>query len=415
MGRFSQLPSGKDKAAAAAPVSGPDQKELALGWRLPPPPSQEPNILRHLDPHRIRTVAVFLLAGLASLAIAACSLAGGNDEDPEEVLNATFTNEQKIESGTFEISLDVTSEGGSDSGTLEANLGGPFQGGDGGFPSFDIEAEADVDSESQEFSGSIGLTSTGDKAFVNFQDTDYEVPQQAFNEFAKTFNQLQAQSSDQQAGDEGGNLLTSLGINPTNWLSDLDNEGEEDVEGTETIHISGEADVPKLVEDLKQIAENAPQAAERVTPEQLGELDQLTGIVESAELDIYSGADDKLLRKLEASLELNPQEGDEATPESVSVDFAITLSELNEPQQIAAPSGAKPLGDLLGQLGVDPNSLGELGGALGGGSGSGDGASLPQAGGSPDGPSDDASQAYLDCRAQAQGAAAVQECASLLQ
>ena len=35
-----------------------------------------------------------------------------------------------------------------------------------------------LESAAQDFSGSAGLTSTGDPAFVNFQDTDYEVPQQ---------------------------------------------------------------------------------------------------------------------------------------------------------------------------------------------------------------------------------------------
>ena len=32
---------------------------------------------------------------------------------------------------------------------------------------------------------------------------------------------------------------------------------------------------------------------------------------------------------------------------SVNVDFAVTLSDVNQPQTITAPSGAKPLTDLL--------------------------------------------------------------------
>jgi hypothetical protein len=311
----------------------------------------------------------------------------------------------------FDVSVDVTADGGSNPGTLDASLGGPFQSADGGVPSFDIEAEANVESDAQDFSGSVGLVSTGQAAFVNFQDTDYQVPQEVFDQFSSSFTQLQEQSEAQGGGD--ANFLTNLGINPANWLTDLSNEGDEEVEGTETIHISGEADVPKLIEDLKKIAEKAPQAAGQITPAQLGELDQLTGIVQSADFDIYGGADDDVLRKLEANLELDPPDA-EGAPDSVDVTFSITLSDLNEQQSISAPSGARPLGDLLQQFGVDPSQLGQLEGVLGGASGGGSAGPAPQAGGAPGGPSDQQSQAYLDCLADAQGAAAVQQCAELL-
>ena len=356
---------------------------------------------------RTRISLALICSAVAAFALAACGGDSGGDEDPQEVLNATFTNDEKVTSGTFDVSLDVTAEGGSNGGTLDASLGGPFQSGDGGVPSFDIDAEANVESEAQDFSGSIGLTSTGQGAFVNFQDTDYEVPQDAFDQFSRSFTQLQEQS---EAQGTDANFLTNLGINPTNWLTDLSNEGDEDVEGAETVHISGEADVPKLIEDLKKIAENAPQAANQITPAQLGQLDQLTGIVKSADFDIYSGADDDILRKLEATLELDPPDTGDA-PDSVDVTFSVTLGEINEPQSISAPTGAQPLGDLLQQFGVDPSALGQLGAAVG----SAGAGTTPQAGGSPSGPSDGASQEYLDCLANAEGAAAVQQCAELIQ
>ncbi|MDP9228173.1 MAG: hypothetical protein M3M99_03865, partial [Actinomycetota bacterium] len=336
---------------------------------------------------RIRPLVVLAIALAAAFVIAACGGSSGGDEDPQEVLDATFTNEEKISSGAFDVSIEVKSEGGSDPGEFKASLGGPFESVENGFPKFDVDAEVEVNS-SQDFSGSAGLTSTGDQAFVDFQGSDYEVPQQLFSQFATQFTQLQ-QQSESQSQDEG-NFLAQVGVNPSNWLTDLDNDGSEDVEGTETIHISGQADVPKLVEDIKKIAENVPQAAQQVTPEQLSELDQLTGLVESANFDIYTGKDDDILRKLSAELTLNPPEGTTGSPDSVDLNFSITLKDLNDPQTISAPSGAQPLGDLLQQFGVDPDSLGQLGGALGG---AGDGAAVPQAGGSPNAPSGGASQA----------------------
>ncbi len=268
-------------------------------------------------------------------------------------------------------------------------------------PKFDITADINLDS-SQDFSGSAGLISTGDSAFVNFQDTDYEVPADLFQRFQSSYEQAQAQT-DQEG--EDGNFLSSIGVNPSNWLTDLSNEGNEDVDGTDTIHISGQADVPKLVEDIRAIAERLPQAADQVTPADLSQLDQLTDIIKSAEFDVYTGADDDILRKLEANIEIDPPATDGAS-ESVTVAFSISLSELNEPQEISGPTGAQPLGDLLQQFGLDPSQLGALGAAAAGG-GSGTGAAA--------GGADPASQAYLDCLAEAQGADALDQCAALIE
>lgn len=350
--------------------------------------------------NRLRFVLLFGLSLIAAVAISACGGDSGGDEDPQEVLEATFNNEEKIESGQFELSFDVNVEGGEDAGSLNASIGGPFQsGGDGAVPQFDLTADAELDSDAQDFSGSAGLISTGDSAFVNFQDTDYEVPADVFQQFQASYEEAQAQSDTQGEG----NFFAGLGIDPTNWLTDLSNEGNEDVEGTETIHISGQADVPKLVEDLRVIAEKVPQATDQISPAQLGQLDQLNDLVESADFDVYTGTDDDILRKLEANVSINPPDA-EGSPDSVDFTFALTLSDLGESQTISAPSGAQPLGDLLQQFGVDPSQLGALGSAAAGGSGGGGGAAA----------TDPAAQAYLDCLANAQGAQALEECEALL-
>ena len=331
--------------------------------------------------NRFRALPVFLLALVAALTIAACGDSGG-DEDPQEVLEATFSNDEEISSGVLDVSFDLTAEGGEDPGTAEVSLGGPFESGSGNdVPKFDITAEIDLQSDAQDFSGSVGVVSTGDSGFVNIQGTDYEVPAELFTEFTAIFEQLQTRAS-------------SLAGNPANWLTDLSNEGNEDVEGTDTIHISGEADVPELIDELKGLLESL----ERVTPDQLGQLDQLTDTVKSASLDVFTGADDDILRKLEGSIELDPPDTPGAS-EALSLDFSVTIAELNEPQEIAAPTGAQPLGDLLQQFNIDPS---QLGAATDGGSGA-------SAGGN-----DPASQAYLDCLAEAQGAEALDQCAALI-
>lgn len=349
---------------------------------------------------RFRALLLLPVSLVAALTIAACGGDSGGDEDPQQVLDATFSNDESVSSGNLEISVNVDAEGGDDPGSFEASLSGPFQGGeDGGVPQFDLTAEAKVDSSAQEFSGSADLTSTGDTAFVNFQGTDYELPQEVFNEFATAFAQAQEQTDASQQEDQ----LSSIGIDPSNWLTDLSNDGTEDVDGTETIHISGQADVRVLVADLKKIIAQVPQAAEQVTPDQLSQFDQVADRIESADFDIYTGADDDVLRKLDASVQIDPPDT-EGAASSVEVGFSVSFSDVNEPQAISAPADAQPLSTLLEQFGVDTSQLGQLGSA---GAASGDGASA--------GGSSSASQAYLECLGEAQGQGAIDQCAALLQ
>jgi hypothetical protein len=358
--------------------------------------------------HRTRALILIALALALGLVVAACGGDGDSGgEDPAQVLRDTFNNEQNIDSGSFDLSAKVEAEG-DQGGTFEGTLEGPFQGQEAKLPQFELNADIKLDTSAQDFSGSAGLTSTGEGAFVNFQDTDYQVPQELFDQFSTSYEQLQRQS--QAQGEEGNSLLQSLDIDPSSWLTDLSNEGTEDVDGTETVHISGQADVPKLVEDVKKIAENAPNVGQEVTPQQLGQLDQLTSVIKSADFDIYSGESDNLLRKLEANLELTPPTGTLGTPDSVTLQVTLTISDVNEPQTISAPSEAQPLANLLQQLGIDQS---QLRGALRGGLRAG--GALPQSGGSQAAPSGGASQAYLQCLQQAQGEDALGQCAELLQ
>jgi hypothetical protein len=352
--------------------------------------------------NRKRALVALALALVAATLIAAC---GGdqNNEDPQQVLNETFQNDQSIDSGTFDLDLNVDASGGDNAGNLEAKIGGPFQGRQGQFPQFDVDVSLKAEGGSQNLSGSGGVTSTGQAAFVNFQGTDYAVPQEVFDQFASTFTQLQSQTNSQG---QGGNLLQSLGIDPANWLTDLSNEGTEDVEGTNTIHISGKADVPKLIDDLKAIVQKTGGATGNVSPDQL---DSLNEIIKSADFDIYSGETDKLLRRIGAKIELTPPAGAPGAPDSVTLQFELTFGGINQPQTISAPANPRPLSQLLQQLGISPSSLG---GALRGGLGSS--GALPQTGGPTTAPSNSATQAYLQCLSQAQGQSALQKCASLL-
>jgi hypothetical protein len=351
---------------------------------------------------RIRAAIAIAIALAAALLVAACG-DGGNDEDPQQVLDQTFSNPTSIRSGTFDLDVRIETSGGESPGEFEAKLGGRFQSrGPDQFPLFDFDVSLKGEGGSQSFSGAGGLTSTGDRAFVKFQGTEYAVPQALYDQFVTTFAQLQGRSQASQ----GAGLLQALDIDPSRWLTDLNNEGTEDVEGTETIHITGEANVPQLVEDLKKIAERAGSAAGTIDP---AEFDRLEDTIRSGEIDVNSGEDDKLLRRLQLDFELTPPEGTSGAPDSVDFFLQLNLAAVNRPQSIQAPANSQPLQNLLDRYGID---LGRLGNALRGGLGTS--GALPESGGSTAAPSQSATQRYQECLQQASGVAELQECAGLL-
>jgi hypothetical protein len=353
--------------------------------------------------NRIRVSVALALALASALLIAACG-GGGNNEDPQHVLTETFSNPTSIKSGNFDLDVKIETSGGDSPGRLEVKLGGSFQSpGSGQFPEFDFDLSYHGDSGSQTSSGSGGLTATGDRAFINIQGTEYAVPQQLYDAFTSTYAQLQSQSgSGQQKG-----LLQRLGINLVGWLTDLKNEGTEDVEGQKTIHISGKANVPQIVDDLKTIAKEAGTPVGKIN---IAQLDQLNNIVQSGDVDVNSGESDKLLRRLSVSFDLKPPPGTPGAPDSLTFELELNLADVNKPQTIQAPANAQPLtAEVLRRLGINPSVLG---GGLRGGLGTG--GALPESGGPTAPPSASATQAYQQCLSQATGVAALQRCANLL-
>jgi hypothetical protein len=348
-----------------------------------------------------RGAAGLVLATVLALLIAGCG-GGGNNEDPQQVLTQTFANPTPIQSGVFDLDLKFDTNGGTSPGSLEVKLGGKFQRRPNGqFPLFNIDVSLRGESGSTTFTRSGGLSSTGDRAFLGYQGVEYAIPQQLYDEFVTTYTQLQGQRSGKGTG-----LLGRLGIHLTDWLTDLKNEGTDDVEGTQAIHISGQANVPKIVQDLKKIARSAGAAVGNVD---IARLDQLPNVIQSGDVDVYSGETDKLLRRLQLHLDLKPPPGTPGAPDSATFDFQLNLADVNKPQTITAPANAEPLQNLIQRTGLN---LGNLGKSLRGGLGTS--GALPESGGSTTAPSGSAVQAYEQCLSQASGQAALQNCARLL-
>ena len=259
-------------------------------------------------------------------------------------------------------------------------------------PSLDLDLTAAIDSGGGSFDFDGGLTLTTEGAWVNLQGQDFELDDAIFAELQASYGQAATESQD----DDSQGSLEQFGIDPAGWLDDLTNEGTEDLDGTEVVHVSGTANVPRIVSDLSDVAEQTGQADE-LDPT---DLEALEGTVSDASIDVYAATDDGSFRRLELELQLaDPRGGDG----EVTVDLAVGLSEVGEEQSISGPSDALPLSDLLSQI---PGGLGAIEGLDIGGDSIADPGPTPQVSGEVD--------KYYDCVAEAQSAQEIDDCAAQL-
>jgi hypothetical protein len=370
-----------------------------------------------------------LLAALLALAttIGACGDSGGSsagsDEDPQEIVDsATFKG---IESGNLDLSLGIDASG-EEGGHIDVSLAGPFQGNtDAKDSELELTARANGSMGGEEVDFEGGLTLVPGNAFVNYQGTTYEV-----DPITYSFVETALKEAEKEGGDEsaGANACQEAAkdLEVGNFIDNLTNDGGADVGGTSTTKVSGDLDVAGAFDAIEELSEGAcksvlgsagplPSGAELEDAQ--GELEK---VLKSAQVELYVG-DDDIVRRLSAQLTIEPEESGEV--ESVELDFDISLSGVNEDQQISTPTGAKELSKLFVKLGINPIELagaaqgGDIGSlleSLGGALLQGAGSAGSGSEGSGSGGSESGQQAYLKCLQGATTPVEIQRCISQL-
>ena len=319
-----------------------------------------------------RPLRLFLLCLLAALALVVAACGGGTKEassstDVNTLLADTFKGGKKVKSGKLKLALRIDAKNTQGlSGPVTLSVAGPFQSeGKQKLPKFKIDFAFDGAGQSIK----AGLTSTGTKGFVSFQGSDYAVTDQVFKQFKAGYEQAQ------KKGNTKNQSLSSLGLDPRQWLTNAKNEGDAKVGNDDVIKITGGVDVNKLLDDVNQALSKARSLGVQGTqslPTQLtaAQRKQVTDAVKNPKVEIYTGKDDKILRRMVVSLGIVAPKSSSSPNGSASFKLDFSISDLNQDQTISAPSGAKPFDQLTSKLGG--LGLGGLGGAgAGGTSGSG--------------------------------------------
>jgi len=357
-----------------------------------------------------RVLRPLLLCLIAALALVVAACGGGSEASSDTNVNTllakTFKGNKKVDSGKLDLSLRVDAKNtqGQD-GPVTLRVAGPFQSeGKQKLPKFDIDFAFEGAGQSIK----AGLTSTGTKGFVNFQGSDYAVSDQIFKQFKAGYEQAQKQ------GNKKDQSLSSLGLDPRQWLTNPKNEGESKVGDDDTIKITGGVDVNKLLDDVNQAlrktrdlgVQGAQNLPSQLTAEQKK---QVADAVKNPRVEIHTGKEDKILRRMVVALGIVAPQG---SGSSGSADFKLDLSisDLNEDQEVSEPANAKPFDELASKLGG--SGLGGLGGA---GSSGSSGSSGSGSGSSGSGSSNENLEKYSKCVSEAgNDTAKARKCADLL-
>ncbi|MGH2987587.1 MAG: hypothetical protein ACRDLO_12995, partial [Solirubrobacterales bacterium] len=232
---------------------------------------------------RIRTYfALCALALVVPVLIAGCGGDDSSDVDPQTVLDETFDNEESVSSGDLSLSVGGAAEG-DQGGSVEASLSGPFQGDPDdptAIPQLDWTGSLTAEGAGQSVNFEGGITVTEDNAYVEYAGNAYEVGAQTFGEFKKLAEQASAQQTEteglsfsdaftqgcEQSLQAQGGDTAACQIDFEGWLGDLTNEGEEEIEGAETVHIGGSLDVETMLGDLIELGSAVPQASAAGVP-----------------------------------------------------------------------------------------------------------------------------------------------------
>jgi hypothetical protein len=313
--------------------------------------------------------ALTLFAALLALATAFAACGGGSSEDPQTVVDEATL--QGIESGNIDLTLGVDVKG-SEGGHLDVSLSGPFQGEvEAELPEFDLAASAkgNLGGEKVDFDG--GLTLLGDKAYVAYEKTEYEVDPSTFS-FVRSLLK-QRTGVEGKSGEVTACQEAVAELKPSDFVENLKGGGSADVGGTSTTKVSGDLDITGAIDAASELGED-PACSEQLEAAgslpSKGKLEKAKGEVEqavkSAHVDLYVG-DDHIVRRISAQATIEPKQGSGGGAESVELDFDLQLTGVNEEQTIAAPKSSKPLSALFVKLGINPiELLGLLQGGKGG-------------------------------------------------
>lgn len=265
------------------------------------------------------------MTGARALGALALLLGGGlltacSSDPAATALQDTAAHLGEVTSGTLDFELAV--EGSDGRGRTGFALTGPFAlAAPGGLPVADLVYAQTAG----EASDDLRLIADGEAAWVEVEGTAYALP-------ADRVEALRAPEGG--SGDESPLGRLRLG----EWITD----GTATVDG-ETEHVTGRLDVPTLLTDLNALLASVGAGSAAPVPElSEAEAEGLRAATRSADLDLVTGAEDRLLRSLDAAIVLERDAALPGLPAGARFTLALALTDHNTDVSVTAPTDPQP-------------------------------------------------------------------------
>jgi len=264
-----------------------------------------------------------------------------NSPEVKKLISQTFGPNKNATSGKLSGTIDINVKGAARyREPVQITLSGPFN------QSGSETAEANLSVGLQLRGGAIGgeLVLIDDRVLIGLGSSAYTIPPNIAGPIrrplAKKSNGLQS-------------VLSVFGVAPQRWAKNPRIVGNERIAGEDTIHGTADINTRAFFLDVAKLTKVLTSL--RIT-EIVGvptEVDRqarsaLVRSVTSAKGDIYTGADDKVLRQAQFDIKLKPSSRDRGILgfSSLTLKGQMNVTEVGTPQKIVAPKVAGTFDDL---------------------------------------------------------------------
>jgi hypothetical protein len=286
---------------------------------------------------RLRACLVLCLAAV-SLAAAACG-----SEEKSLVSRALDT---PIHDADVAATLTIGEKGNP---AVRASLAGPYHSnGPGRLESFDwkIGFAVNVAGESRKLAGRV--ISNGKNVFVVYRGVTYQVGERKIAAFTRR------QNRESGKGPQVNSLadLEREGLDLEAWFPSSGVEDDARLDGVVVKHVNGQLDVSAAFKNIADLLDGQALGRTdngkplRLTPAIIARIDKF---ITDPRFDIYVGKEDGAFRRIQAQLGIRVKELS-GGPDPANLLFRLDFSDVGQTKTIHAPSGGRPIAELLSRL-----------------------------------------------------------------
>ncbi|HYY23452.1 MAG TPA: hypothetical protein VE780_16390 [Thermoleophilaceae bacterium] len=294
-----------------------------------------------------------LLAALFALALSAAAGCGGgassDQSKPAQDLLRTAAD-RPARSADLSVVARATLRGGLvPSGPFRLSVSGPYRsGGAGALPSLDWKLTGEGVGQRL----GLRLVIAGGDAYIGYEGRTYAL--------GRRLGGRAGRGTSKERG------LRRLGLDPASWLKDGKVGAGPRVDGVPTREASGQLDVGRVLHDVNKLIQSPAVRAglppgtpvPTISDRAIG---QIEDAVKDPRVTVDVGRRDNIVRRASVQLGFNVPEDQQSRAGGVeggTLSVVVRQAHVNGDQRVVAPSGARPLSELLRRLRITPHPLG---------------------------------------------------------